>query len=97
MVDVLNGVILGTELAIFFVILIYVILLDTTSKSKMHSSINIFAGALILVSGIKFFTALLEVEDVLITGTLTGLLSLIAGLGLISFLSYISKNIENYR
>lgn len=97
MVDTLNGVIIGTELAVFFVILIYVVLLDMTSKSKMHRSINIFAGSLIIVSGMKFFIVLLEIKPAFAIEATIGLLSLAAGLGLISFLSYISKSIEDYR
>lgn len=97
MVETLNGVIMGLEVSVFFVILIYVILLDTTSESKMHRSINIFAGSLILVSGIKFFTVLLEIKSTFVTEVLSGVLFLAAGLGLISFLSYIGKNIETYR
>lgn len=97
MIDTITGVVIGAELAVFFVILIYVVLLDATSKSKMHRSINIFAGALILVSGIKFFTVLLEIKSVFAIELTMGLLSLVAGLGLISFLSYIGKSIEDYR
>lgn len=97
MVDTLSGVIIGAELAVFFVILIYVILLDATSKSKIHRSINIFAGALVIASGIKFFTVLLEIKSVAAIELTMGLLSLAAGLGLISFLSYMGKSIEDYR
>lgn len=97
MVDAINGVVIGTKLAVFFVILIYVILINATSRSNIHYSINIFAGALILVSAIKFFTVFLEIEPIFATQLLTSLLSLIAGLGLISFLSYINKNIKDYR
>ena len=97
MTEIISGVVIGIELAVFFVILIYVILIDTTSKSKLSSSINLFAGAFVLASGIKFFATLLEIESIFVTEILTGLLSLIAGLGLILFLSHINKNIKDYR
>ena len=97
MADTLSGLIIGTELAVFFVTLIYVILIDTTSGSKIPRSINIFAGALILAAGLKFFTSLLEIESALVTEVFTGALSLIAGLGLIAFLVNVNKNAESYR
>ena len=96
MPDILSGVVIGAELAVFFVILIYAILIDATSKSKLSNSINLFASALILASGIKFFATLFEIKSML-PDVLTSLLSLVAGLGLILFLSNISKNIKDYR
>ena len=97
MADAFSGLIIGTELAVFFVVLIYVILIDATSGSKIPRSINIFAGALILGAGLKFFTSLLEIKSFLATEVFTGALSLIAGLGLIAFLSHVDKNAESYR
>ena len=97
MIDTISGVVVGAELAVFFVILIYVILLDTTSKNKIHPSINIFAGTLILISGIKFFIALLEIESAFEIELVISLLYLASGLSLISFLSYVGEHIEEYR
>ena len=96
MAEIINGVVIGIELAVFFVILIYVILIDATSKSKISNSINLFASALIVASGIKFFTTLFDFKSVLLTEVIIGFLFLTAGIGLILFLSHINKNIQDY-
>ena len=100
MAETMIAVVVGFKLGVYIALLVYSFLIDTTSKKKGAYGISIFALALIGVASIEFFNVVSggsigEKEGYF--QIVVDALNTVAGLGLLSFLNHISKNLKDYR